>query len=362
MKVIFITREGKDSPGSRIRCYQTASLLKQQGISAKVLSTADDFNMPEGENEHLISFPQKVFCNIKLFSLLLIKHRRTIVIINRINYHTPAPFIFCLLTRNKMILDIDDWEMNPKLPTGLKKFIKSFALTLTLLVAKKSVFCIAASTYLYRFIKKINPNTIKIPSSVVDENIPNKTTKETSSINLCWTGTLHKESNISELKTVITCFNEIQEEIPNIELTIIAKGKYLEKLKSNINSNKKIILHQNIPSKNVLHLLAKSDIGLLPLFTKSKFNLCKSPVKLFEYMNASLTVVAIKNIESKKIITHMENGLLAKDIPEFQLCLKEAILDKNLRKKTGNAAKKTMTETYNPVIYTQQLIEKLKTI
>lgn len=362
MKVIFITREGKYSPGSRIRCYQTAALLKQNNISTQVLSTAEDFNLPDGENEHRITLLQKIICNIKIFYYLLKNHKKSIIIINRINYHTPAPFIFCLLTNNKMILDLDDWEINPNLPKGFTKFIKSLALTLTVLIAKKSVLCITASTYLYRFIKTINPNTIKIPSAVIVEETLKKNKTEQNNINLCWTGTLHKESNLQELKDTIDCFNSIRQEIPNIKLTIIAKGKYLKELKEKINSNQNIILHQNIKPKDVVGFLNQSDIGLLPLFTKSKFNLCKSPVKLFEYMNASLTIVAAYNKESKEIITHNKNGLLAKDINEFKICLREAITNKNLRQNLGSQAKKTMTEIYNPVKYTQKLSETLKAI
>lgn len=364
MKVVFITRESINSPGARIRCYQTAKILTQQGLNAYVFSTADNLNMPDSTYEHTITLKEKLIANLKTLLYLLKNHYRSIIVINRINYHTPAPFLFCLLTGNKLILDIDDWEINPNLPKGKRKFIKSKALLLTLLVAKRSIFCLAASSYLKRFISKMNPKTVKIPSCVSEENFDadknESQIKET--VNFFWCGSLHKKSNVAEIKQTIECFINIKKDMPFLRLTLIATGKYLTEAKNLSTKDKDITLLEDIPFKDIPTYLKKADIGLLPLFGKTKFNRSKSPVKLFEYMCASLTVIAAKNTEVDEIINHQKNGLIARDPKEFEHLMRLAALDINLRRSLGKEAKKTITNQYNPLLYTQTLKEKLQAL
>lgn len=364
MKVVFITRESKDSPGARIRCYQTARLLNENGTEAYVFSAADNLKLPDAENEHTITFREKLSANIKIFFYLLKNHFRSIIIINRINYHTPAPLLFSLLTGSKMVLDIDDWEINPNLPSGRKKYLKSKALLLTLLTAKRSAFCLAASSYLKRFIAKMNPDTIKIPSCVCDKDFANISKEEgiKENVSFIWCGSLHKKSNIEELTQTVESFINMKKNMPFLKLTLIATGKHLNEAKELAKKDKDITLLENVPSAKIPTYLKKADIGLLPLFSKTKFNLSKSPVKLFEYMCASLTVIAAKNKETKEILVHQKNALIANNPKEFEHLMRLAALDVNLRKSLGSEAKKTATDEYNPLLYTQTLREKLKTL
>jgi hypothetical protein len=59
MKVIFITREGYNLSGARIRCYNFARTLRKYGIITEVFSFADNLGAKCGEKELAMSYLDK---------------------------------------------------------------------------------------------------------------------------------------------------------------------------------------------------------------------------------------------------------------------------------------------------------------
>ena len=110
MKIIFITREGYRLPGARVRCYNFAREISKHGISTEVLSYSDSLGASDGEQESRMGLIRKSSLNYKAF-LRLRKEKGSIFYLQRFNYHSFAPFLAHLLHRNKIILDLDDWEM-----------------------------------------------------------------------------------------------------------------------------------------------------------------------------------------------------------------------------------------------------------
>jgi len=51
MRIIFITREGYNLPGARIRCYNFTKELAKYGINTEVLSFSDTLWAKDGERE-----------------------------------------------------------------------------------------------------------------------------------------------------------------------------------------------------------------------------------------------------------------------------------------------------------------------
>lgn len=60
MKVIFITREGYNLSGARVRCYNFARALRQYGIDTEVFSFADNLGAKYGEKEFEMGIYEKV--------------------------------------------------------------------------------------------------------------------------------------------------------------------------------------------------------------------------------------------------------------------------------------------------------------
>ena len=153
MKIIFITREGYSLPGARIRCYNFSRELSKYGIETQVLSFSDDLGAKDGAGESELNVKDKIKFNVEAFKKLL-KEKEALFCVQRLNYHSFAPYLAYLFHRNKnrIILDLDDWEMreDPKYHFGF--YPSSKAHFLTRLISKKSIFCIAASKYLEDFL------------------------------------------------------------------------------------------------------------------------------------------------------------------------------------------------------------------
>ena len=65
MKIVFVTREGYNLSGARVRCYNFARELNKYGIDTKVFSFGDNLGAKYGEKEFKMPFREKIRYNIK---------------------------------------------------------------------------------------------------------------------------------------------------------------------------------------------------------------------------------------------------------------------------------------------------------
>src|SRR3989338_5566873 len=120
MKIIFITREGYNLPGARVRCYNFARELSRYGIDTEVLSYADNLGAKDGKDESQMGLRGKIGFNYRAFKRLA-GEKEAVLYIQRFNYHSFAPYLVHLFNKNRIILDLDDWEMreNPEYYFGI---------------------------------------------------------------------------------------------------------------------------------------------------------------------------------------------------------------------------------------------------
>lgn len=87
--------------------------------------------------------------------------------------------------------------------------------------------------------------------------------------------------------------------------------------------------------------LAAMDIALQPAVTDYA-----SPLKIFEYMESSLAIIAPDQPNIREILTHRENALLfdPQDFAAAEDEILQLVTDTRFRKKLGNAAKATIIE------------------
>ena len=149
------------------------------------------------------------------------------------------------------------------------------------------------------------------------------------------------------------CFAEIFKTLNNIEFHIAGDGVFMKNL-----IEYKIKNYPDLPIKflGYIHpdkmpeILNDSNIGLLPL-TPDKQNYewmeSKSPTKLFEYLAAGLPSISHNFGETKFIIKHSENGLLANSKEDFIKCMIELSANKELYMKISENAVKTANTLYS---------------
>jgi len=351
MKIVFVTREGYGLAGARVRAYNFAKELKRRGIKTEVLSYADDLGAKDGIHEGSMSLLEKIRHNLIAYKRLS-QEKNAIIVLQRVNYHSLGPLLNRIIKKNHLVLDLDDWEIRDDPRYILGFYPTSKAEYLTRKIASLSDFCIVSSNYLKDYIEQFNKNVHYIPSSVdLDLFRPNGKTRGSRGIKFVWTGTLHRIHDVENVKFIIDCFKELKEKIKShISMDIVGDGIYFKEVASYVSNNRLedcINLTGWIPPDEIAPYLEDVDVGLFPLIQDSRFNLSKSPTKLFEYMAAGKPTVSSCRGEAFSIVEDGKDGFLARDAGDFIDKMERLARDEALREEIGRHAREKVTKNYS---------------
>ncbi|MFH1778055.1 MAG: glycosyltransferase [Candidatus Omnitrophota bacterium] len=327
-------------PAARVRCYNFAIELKKYGVKTDVLSYYDHI---ETKEEYKFTFLDKVKLNLTVFNRLS-KEENSVFFLQRFNYHSFGPYLAKFINKNKLIFDLDDWEIreNPRYILNIWPTSKAEFLTKT--IARRANCCIAASHFLFDYLKQYNKNVYYLPTGVDTTLFCLNGEAQNNDVVFSWIGTIHRPDNVENIKFIIDCFNKLSDKYKNIRLEITGDGGYYHQVKSavkNAGSNR-IVLNKWIDPNSMPAYLEQIDVGLLPLVQNTKFNLAKSPVKLFEYMAMAKPVIASYIGEAAQIITDRRTGFLAKNKEEFIEWMEFLITNPEIRKNIGQEARKAV--------------------
>ncbi|HQP91865.1 MAG TPA: glycosyltransferase family 4 protein [Candidatus Omnitrophota bacterium] len=349
-EIIFITAESRLQAGARVRCFGFAKELERHGFKCRVLSFPDIFGAAFGEKERSINSIEKLILNYKAFKNVLNSGKHAIIFLHRVNYHVFGPLLASIFKRNKVIFDIDDWNMREDL-SSFWGVSSSKAEVLSKKIARRSSFCVAASTFLKEYFAPYSKKICYIPTGV-DTNIfyPKSEREGSGAVTLGWIGTVNDRDMYENVRRLFDIFSRLDHSTFDISLVLAGDGAFFEKLKKDKEAHPlrlKIKFKDWIDPAKMPEFLKQIDIGLLPLFKESKFNRAKSPTKLFEYMAMEIPSVASRNGEAQNIIREGQNGLLAGTVSEFAEKLNKLLRDKDLRLKIGKAARVEINERYS---------------
>jgi glycosyltransferase involved in cell wall biosynthesis len=232
----------------------------------------------------------------------------------------------------------------------------------TRLIAGKSVFCIAASSFLKEFLFEFNQRVYYLPSGVDTDLFkpsPNGLSKE--EIIFSWLGTLHKREYIENIKLGLECFSMLRKKYGHIYFDIVGDGIYRNLLLNDLKQigDAHIRFKGWIVPEKVPEYLADIHIGIMPVARDTKFNRAKSPTKLFEYMSMSKPVVASRVGETALIINDGYNGFLAGSKEQFIDKMQELIEKEGLRRQLGERAREAVVEEYSQEILGSRLYSML---
>ena len=354
MKFLFMTRAGQKDPGARIRCFGLAEKLKEKGLNARVFSFVDNLRAKSGKEDAKFVFRRKLKYSYKGFSLLLKETKPLILIINRFNYHTIPAWLVSMVKKIPFIFDMDDWEAREGSGSKAEYFTRFFA--------RRSIFCIAASRYLQDYLLQFNKKVYYIPTAVDTDKFKPSPHIEKKDFVFSWHGSVNRIEIIEYLKFIIECFLSLYKKCPAITFYIAGDGIFKKELIRLIEHYKcaKIIYKGWLNYDSISSYLDGIDCGLIPLLDKTKFNLSKSPVKLFEYMAKAKSVVASNTGEANHIIQNGCNGFLASTKDEFVFNMERLINNPQLVENIGMAARKTTQEYYSLDIMGERLVRILK--
>ena len=356
MNLLFVTREGIDNPGARLRCYGWAGFLKEKyKVNAEVFSFVDRLNARAGINEEGFSYFEKIgILGKSFFSLLGLSGHNTCFVINRVNYHSLSVKVISMLRKARFILDVDDWESDlPKYRTAAVKLLQK--------LARESLFCLSGSKFLQLYLKVYNPRSYYLPTgidmSLFNRNNMGSNVKKNGKVILSWHGTVNRRENVQEIFFLLDIFSLLQQaKVKNIELRIIAGGFFRKEVEEEIKRRriKNVFLDKWVRWNNVPLYLDRIDIGVVPL-EQSIYNASKSPTKIFEYMAAGKAVVASCVGEAKEIIRDNIDGILCKSKEDFVCQIESIIKDRKKREDLGRNARIRVKEKYSLETIVNQL-------
>ena len=102
-----------------------------------------------------------------------------------------------------------------------------------------------------------------------------------------------------------------------------------------------------MPHDEMLRELAKIDINIAPLEKNNRFTDCKSELKIFEAALFEIPSVASPTSTFSAIIENGKNGFLAESPADWYSSLSLLIREKDLRRKIGKEAKKSISSRFS---------------
>lgn len=110
----------------------------------------------------------------------------------------------------------------------------------------------------------------------------------------------------------------------------------------------RIVRTPYLPWRELPHIIAATDINIVPLEEDSPFCQAKSELKYFEAGAVGVPTVATPVPAFQHAITHGTNGLLAGSPKEWRLVLNELVTDAQRRHALGEAARQDVHGRYSP--------------
>lgn len=367
MNILFVTREGFELAGGRIRCYDIVQRLKALGHKADVFSMSDTLKAKSGKKEHELTLFCKLLLNIKTFCKLLFLPRATVFIIQRVNYHSFAPALVSWLRGKPFILDLDDWEFSPTADLKAGPGCGSKALRLCRILAKKAAFCTASSDFLEKFLKQFNENTYKLASGVNLNRFPTQTKqhsaeeKEKKTV-FGWLGTFFRQEDIDDLKMLLDIFADFIPRHTNCQLQICGDGIWAGHIKLMLqdypqNVRDRVVFTGWIAPDEIVDFINGIDIALNPVAQPTRFNLSKCPVSLLEFMACATPVVSSATGEPANIIDNGLTGFTVNTPHDFAEKMLLLATNPQLRASIGKNARDKIVADYSTDMLAEKLVD-----
>jgi len=361
--VIFVTREAGDMPAVRVRCQGFSRQLARAGIRSQVLSFADTWGAASGSRESLLRGRDKIRYNVQAF--LRLWPADAVVVMQRVHYHSFGPLLAQALRRRPLILDLDDWEAREDCSYQWGWYPRSKAEWLMRTIARQSCCCVAASRFLYDYLKTWNPQVLYVPTGVdVQHFKPGATAPIAGPVTLSWAGTFHRPDNVENIGWLLKIFCKLRARYPDIRLEIRGDGRYGDEVRKQIErcACPEVSLLAWIAAQEMPAYLERVHIGVMPLLQDSNFNRAKSPTRLFEYMAMAKPVVVSRRGEAAGILRHAEDGFLASTEIEFEGMLSDLIRDEQLRQKIGQQARQSVCQRFSLDVVCRPFVDRVRQI
>jgi hypothetical protein len=317
-KILFIVKNQNEA-SSRFRVFAYWDELKKDFIS--------DIFFAEYKNKYIPKFLRSLIKRIRFLYLLWIVSKYDVIFMQRPMSSDKDSGVFFekLLVRlnPNLIFDFDDalFVQNP---------VKIDALIAL------SKLCICGNTYLAEYTRRINPNTVIIPTAIETRKFIAKDSKNSDLITIGWTGTSGNYAFFS---------NELKQALKNI----LSENRSVRFLficdhRPDLSFDFPYDFIRWNPETEVADL-QQIDIGLMPL-EDSAWTKGKCGFKLIQYGAIGITSIASPIGVNPDVVLDTQSGYLTQNENWYEL-LNNLITNETLRKTMGENARKHINAHYS---------------
>lgn len=341
-KILFLVahRPGR-SPGQRFRFEQYLDYLKQNGFECHVsfLINEKDDVIFYAKGKYLSKARFLIKSLFQRWNDLKKIHDYDLVFFYREAHMLGITWFEKKIKKAgiKMLVDFDDSIWLRDISNGNRRLAFLKRPSKTAEIIRMCDACIVGNQFLAEYARQYNSNVFVIPTTIdTDYYIPSDNRRDVEKVVIGWTGSSTTLKHFSLAVPVLemlrkkygerVSFRMISDEFFNGQLD------GLEKIKWN--------------RQTEVEDLSAIDIGIMPL-PDDDWSKGKCGFKGLQYMALAKPAVMSPVGVNKEIISHGENGFLANSPEEWEHILSQLIEDADLRKKVGEAGRKTVAERFS---------------
>lgn len=353
MRILFLVPYPQEGASNRYRVWQYLSYLEKEGIKYSLRpfwgSRAYRLLYKNGHYFRKLFFfacgtISRIFqiCGIARYNLIFI-HREA--------YPIGGAFFETIISilRKPIIFDFDD-AIFLSASSRPNNFIERFKNPNKVAgIIRRSRYVIAGNSFLADFALRYNPATFVIPTPIdTDKYRPNDRSLNNKTVVIGWIGSA---TTLDFLKSMRGVFTRLSKEFDNISFKVIGGSFSIDGLSN--------IISKPWSSDDEIEDLKDFDVGIMPM-PDNDWTRGKCGFKAILYMSMGIPCVCSPVGMNREIITDGVNGLLAYGEDEWIEKLARLIKDTGLRKRLGDAGRKTVQDRYSLKVNAPKYLNMLK--
>jgi len=341
-KILFLVahRPGR-SPGQRFRFEQYLEYLKQNGFECHVSYIINE------QDDHIFYAEGKYPAKTRFLVKSLLHRWNDLKKINDYDlvfFYREAHMIGITWFEKrikkagiKMLVDFDDSIWLRDISNGNRRLAFLKRPSKTAEIIKMCDACIVGNQFLADYARQHNAKVFVIPTTIdTDYYMPPDNGRDVEKVVIGWTGSATTLKHFSLAVPVLKKLREKYGE--RVSFRMISDEFY----NSQLDGLEKIKWNRETEVED----LSVIDIGIMPL-PDDDWSKGKCGFKGLQYMALARPAVMSPVGVNNEIISHGNNGFLANNPEEWQKFLSQLIEDTDLRKKIGEAGRKTVEERFS---------------
>lgn len=340
-KILFIAPYPFDeAPSQRFRFEQYFIFLRENNFDIHFSPFLDQntWKTLYSEGNVLRKMFGVVRSFLKRFILLFTLYKYDFVFIHREASHIGPPvfeFLIAKVFRKKYNYDFDDAIWLPNYSETNARFHRLKAYWKVRYCIKWAGSISAGNDYLANYARKFNSNVLVIPTTIDTENHHNvQTDYIQEKLVIGWTGT---HTTMRYLDYIVPVIKELEQKY-DFEFLVISNEAPTYHLKS--------LRYLKWKRESEITDLARISIGVMPL-EKDIWSEGKCGFKGLQYMSLGIPALMSPVGVNTQIVSHKVNGFLPVKLEDWKNQLELLLTDVDLRRKIGEAGKKTIVERFS---------------